>query len=106
MDDRTPRHAVALEQHLAARECVRGQIVKNQVEPNARGKAVCRSAAQKYRRKAAVCQTAQIDFGFPLGEPVRRYWIGCGLFIDPFLSGSAIHAARGREDKSSNATGF
>ena len=56
MDDRTPRHPVALELHFAARECVRGQIIENQIESDARGEPICRGAAQEYRRKTGVRQ--------------------------------------------------
>src|SRR6516162_2229219 len=56
MHDWTPRHAVALEQHLATGEGMRGQIIDHQVEPDARGEAVGRRAPQEYRGKIGVCQ--------------------------------------------------
>src|ERR1700756_123425 len=54
MDDRAPRHAVAFEQHFAAREGVSGQIIQNQIEPDTRGEAVCCRATEEYRRKTVI----------------------------------------------------
>src|SRR6516162_4182407 len=45
-------------QHFAARECVGGQIIKNQIKPDARGETVCGSAPQEHRRKLVACQLA------------------------------------------------
>src|SRR3546814_11333554 len=76
MDDRAPRRAVALDQHLALAEGLGDQVVQDQVEPHAGRKAVGRCAATEGGGEVFGRGAGAVLPGRPLGEAVRDHRVG------------------------------
>ncbi len=103
MNERTPGHSITLDQDLSRGQRIPDQVVHDQIATQPRRNSIGSRAAQKGRTEVVVGHRAQVAFHPYLAFSVGRHGIvGRGLGQE-VVSGGAVIAARGGEDKALHA---
>src|SRR5580704_493624 len=103
VNDRTPGRAITLNVNPPGGEGPRDQVIKNEIESQARGYSVGGGVAKTSGTESRVRKIGEVSFNQNLGCAIRCDRVEFSGLVKDLVAGGAIGAARGGEDEALHA---